>query len=178
MATWDVAPEGATHETEGMQVRRLRVKFRRGDFARARLGGPYDVVVISLALHQVKRSAGLRVLRAARAALGEGGRLFLLVKLTRDRYFQRMRQDPIWERVPGERNTWRRPRVRAKRGLGRLRWPRGPGRDWMMSALTPAELKAALRGLKVRHYREVVLRSEWDESEPVTHHVAEVVAEK
>jgi hypothetical protein len=50
-------------------------------------------------------------------------------------------------------------------------------RGWIQSALTPSELKKALRGLRIRHYREVVLRSDWETLEPVTHHVAEVVAE-
>jgi hypothetical protein len=47
-----------------------------------------------------------------------------------------------------------------------------------MSALTPSEIRAALGGLRLRHFREVVLQSDWDEPEPVTHQVVEVVAEK
>jgi SAM-dependent methyltransferase len=187
---------GATRKEGRARRARLRVKFRVGDFTRAQLRGPYDVIVISLALHQVKRSAGLRVLRAARRALREGGRLFLLVKLTRDRYFQRWKRSPDWEPVAGERNTLRRvashpqpwllPALKRKHSDDVA--PEGAPRQWriervrrrgqIQSALTPSELKAALRGLKVRHYREVVLRSDWDESERLTHHVAEVVAEK
>ncbi len=192
----NVAPRGATQKEGRARRARLRVKFRAGDFTRARLRGPYDVIVISLALHQVKRSAGLRVLRAARRVLREGGRLFLLVKLTRDRYFQRWKRSPDWEPVAGERNTLRRvashrqpwllPALKRKDSDDVA--PEGAPRQWrierarrrgqIQSALTPSELKAALRGLKVRHYREVVLRSDWDDSERVTHHVAEVVAEK
>jgi ribosomal protein L30/L7E len=123
----------------------------------------------------VRRSAALRTLRRARAALARGGRLFLLVKLTRDRYFQRIKKDPAWTPVPGERNTLRRRRVpeTPKHWRGRKR-----GRRWTLSALTPREIRAALRGLRLRRYSEAVLRSDWDEPQLVTHHLAEVVAEK
>ena len=168
--------------------RDVKIYFRNGDFTRRDWRGPYEVIVLSCVLHLMRRSAGLRVLRAARKALGEGGRLFLLVKLTRDRYFQRWKRDPDWEPVAGEKNTLRRvdeggarpqPHLRpgyggqAGRHLERVRW-----RGRIQSALAPSELKAALRGLRVRHYREVVLRSDWETPEQVTHHVAEVVAEK
>ena len=150
---------------------------------RGRPAWPYDVIVVSLALHQVRRSAALRVLRWSCQALAPGGQLFLMVKLTRDRLFQRARRNPAWRPVPGERNTFLRPQ-RRRRGYfhpGRPRRPR-----MILSALEPAEVRAALRGFKVRHYREVVLRSEWEEpegacpelAERVTHHVAEVVAER
>lgn len=173
--------------------RGLKLRLRRGDFTRLRQGfprlgsgqvggqartrfrGPYDVIVISGVLHQVRRSLALQVLRRARATLAPGGRLFLLVKLTRDGYFRQVRKDPNWIPVPGERNT--RRRVRApdppKYWRGRKR-----ARRWILSALTPGEVRNALRGLRLRHYREVVLRSDWEEPEPVTHHMAEVVAQK
>jgi SAM-dependent methyltransferase len=165
--------------------RGVKVRCRQVDFAQEPIEGPYDVIVISQVLHQERHSVGLRVLREARRALKPGGQIFLLAKLSRDRYFRRIRKDPAWSRMPGERNTWRRPRPR-RREWGRLSWPRGGGRDWVMSALTPSEIRAALRGprakergrLRLRHFREVVLRSDWDEPEPVTHQVAEVVAEK
>jgi len=131
----------------------------------------------------VRRSAALRVLARARAALAPGGRLFLLVKLTRDRYFQRIKKDVSWAPVPGERNTLRRRRVpeAPKYWRGRKR-----GRRWTLSALTPQEIRTALRGsrgqargrLRILWYREAVLRSEWQEPEPVTHDSAEVVAER
>jgi len=161
------------------QARRrgVKIRCRQVDFTRQSIEGLYDLIVISQALHQERRSVGLRVLRAARRALKPGGQLFLLAKLSRDRYFHRIRKDPAWRPMPGERNTWRRARPR-RREWGRLSWPRGGGKDWVMSALTLSEIKAALRGLKLRHCRAVVLRSEWEEAEPVTHHVAEVVAEK
>ncbi|MFQ5777508.1 MAG: class I SAM-dependent methyltransferase [Terriglobia bacterium] len=149
--------------------RRVELTCRQVDFARARFRGPYEVIVISNVLHQVRRSHALRVLRRARAALAPAGRLFLLVKLTSDRHFRRLRADPDWERVRGERNTFRSRR-----------------RGWMLSALEPGEVRAALRGLRIRHWREATLRSEWEEperacpelAEGVTHRVAEVVAEK
>lgn len=154
---------------------RLRVKFRGVDFTRARMRGRYDVIVISLALHQVRRSAALRVLRRACEALAPGGRLFLLVKLTRDRLFQRARRDWAWKPVPGERNTFFRP-PRRGRGYFHPGRPRPP--RMILSTLTPEEVRRALRGLKLRTYREVVLRSDWEEEEPVTHTVAEVVAQR
>jgi SAM-dependent methyltransferase len=163
--------------------RGVRLICRQRDFTRVRLQGSYDVIVISQALHHVRRSAGLRVLRAAGQALAPGGKLFLLVKLTDDRYFRRVSKDPNWERVPGERNTFRRvrapgeakywPRPASKRGTSRRR-----RRRWVLSALAAAEVKAAVRGLRIRHYRERVLRSDWEEAGPVTHQVAEVVAER
>ena len=104
-----------------------------------------------------------------------GGQLFLLVKLTRDLHFQRARRSPGWKPVPGERNTFLRPRERP-RGSFHAGRPRRP--LWVLSALTPAEVKRALRGLRIRHYRERVLRSDWEEAEPVTHTVAEVVARR
>jgi SAM-dependent methyltransferase len=157
--------------------RGAKVKCRQVDFTREPIKGQFDVIVISQALHQERHSVGLRVLREARRALASGGQLFLLAKLSRDRYFQRIRKDPAWTPVPGERNTWRRPRPRRQE-WGRLSWPRGGGRDWVMSTLTLGQIKRALRGLRLRHCRAVVLRSDWDEAEPVTHTVAEVVAEK
>jgi len=154
--------------------RGVRLKLRRGDFTRGRFRGPYDVIVVSNALHQVRRSAALRALARARAALTPGGRLFLLVKLTRDRYFRRLQKDPNWAAVPGERNTLRRRRA-----------PEVPSR-WILSALTPQEVRNALRGssgtargsLRILWYREAIFRSDWQEPEPVTHDSAEVVAEK
>lgn len=80
--------------------RGVRLACRRADFSRASLRGSYDVIVISQALNQVPRSTALRVLQAAREALEPGGRLFLLAKLTRDRYFQRWKRSREWERVP------------------------------------------------------------------------------
>src|SRR3989338_6279770 len=169
----------------GGQARRRTGKLivRRGDFTRARFRGPYDVIVVSNALHQVRRSAALRTLQRARAALAPGGRLFLLVKLTRDRYFQRIKKDASWAPVPRERNTLRRRRVpeAPKYWRGRKR-----GRRWTLSALTPQEIRTALRGsrgqargrLRILWYREAVLRSDWQEPEPVTHDSAEAVAEK
>ncbi|MEE8201894.1 MAG: methyltransferase domain-containing protein [Candidatus Acidoferrales bacterium] len=147
---------------------------RRGDFTRARPRAPYEVIVISNALHHVRRSQALRVLRRARRALAPGGLLFLLVKLTRDRYFRLRRQDPNWEPVPGERNTLRRVRGPAEYRCWRGRRKQ---RESLLSALEPAEVRRALRGLQFRHYRETVLRSEWEQP-AVTHHVAEMVAQK
>jgi SAM-dependent methyltransferase len=158
--------------------RGVRITARRVDFTRAPIEGPYDVIVISQALHQERRSVALRLLRQARRALAPGGQLFVLAKLTRDRYFQRLGKDSHWTPMPGERNTWRRPRLSERKQQGRLGWPRGGGRDWVMSALTAAEIRAALRGLRLRHFREVVLKSDWEEEELITHHVAEVVAER
>lgn len=142
----------------------LELTCHLGDFRRARLRGPYEVIVISNALHQVPRSAALRVLARARTALARGGLMFLLVKLARDRHFQRTQKDPNWQRWPGERNTLRHRRRR----------------DYVLSALEPAEVKAALRGLRIRHQREVTWRSawEWEEDAPVTHRLVEMVAEK
>lgn len=159
--------------------RGVRLTCRRIDFGREPLCGSYDVIVISQALNQVPRSTALRVLRAAREALAPGGRLFLLAKLTRDRYFQRWKRSREWQRVPGEKNTLRRLRppeaLSGKpRRIERVR-QRGV---WVQSTLTPAEVKRALTGLQIRHYREVVLRSEWETEETVTHTVAEVVAER
>lgn len=154
---------------------RLRVRFRWADFTRARFTGPYAVIVIANALHQVRRSQALGVLRRARAALGPGGQLFLLVKLTRDRYFQRTKKDPSWAPMPGERNTLRRLRPPGPPKFWRGRQRK---RRWVLSVLTPTEIKRALRGLRVRRYRELVLRSDWDEPRPVTHCLAELVAER
>ncbi|MCI0655519.1 MAG: class I SAM-dependent methyltransferase, partial [Acidobacteria bacterium] len=78
-----------------------RVRFRRVDFARAKVVGPYEVIVISQVLHHVPRSVALRVLRGTKRALAPGGRIFLLAKLAGDRYFQRWKQDPSWRAVPG-----------------------------------------------------------------------------
>ena len=177
--------EARLRQGSGGRARRRAGKLivRRSDFTRARLRGPFDVIVISNALHQVRRSAALRTLQRARAALAPGGRLFLLVKLTRDRYFQRTKRDASWGPVPGERNTLRRRRVpeAPKYWRGRKR-----GRRWTLSALTPREIRQALRGprgqargrLRILWYREAVFRSDWQEPEPVTHDSAEVVAEK
>ncbi|MDA2913759.1 methyltransferase domain-containing protein [Acidobacteriia bacterium AH_259_A11_L15] len=147
---------------------------RLGDFTRARFRGPYEVIVISNALHHVRRSQALRVLRRARRGLAPGGLLFLLVKLTRDRYFRLRRRDPNWSPVRGERNTLRRVRGPAEYRCWRGRRKQ---RASLLSALEPAEVRRALRGLQFRHYRETVLRSEWVRP-AVTHHVAEIVAQK
>ena len=80
---------------------KLKLVVRREDFTKGEWPGPYDVIVISQALHQVKRSAALRVLARAKKALVGGGRLFLLAKLTSDRHFQRVRRDPAWKQVFG-----------------------------------------------------------------------------
>jgi len=157
------------------------------------------VVVISQALHPLKRSEALRVLRRARRALAPGGRLFLLAKLTRDKHVRRVAASKEWKRVRGERNTWRRDIRKAKNDPARAgrksaqRQPEfHPGRRrrrWrLLSALTGGEIRRALRaplrqgfggrGLRLVEYREVVLRSDWEENEVVTHTVAEVVAEK
>lgn len=178
----------------------------------ANQGQKYDVIVISQALHQLKRSAALEVLRRAKAALKSGGRLFLLAKLTRDQHVRRVAGSPEWERVRGEKNTWRRlemgkvhptrPRpgpLPAQGGKAELdvapegatrQLRRGresgpefhagrPRRRWMLlSALTAGEIQRALRGLRLVCYREVVLRSDWEENAVVTHRVAEVVAER
>ncbi|MFQ5694611.1 MAG: class I SAM-dependent methyltransferase [Terriglobia bacterium] len=138
----------------------LALKARRGDFARGRWRGPYEVVVISFALHQLRRSTALRVLRRARKALAPNGTIFLLAKLVDDRYSESLQRREDWVPVAGERNTFRH----QKRG-------------WVLSAVEPGEIRAALRGLKVRHYRETVLTSRWG-NEPVGHRVAEVVAQR
>ncbi len=187
-------------EREGRYVREakqeakrrgVRLTVRRGDFTKAKVHGPYDVIVISQALHQVKRSAALRVLRRVAPLLrpplrlrsgqagfeGQaGGKLFLLVKLPSDRHVQRARRDPAWKAVRGEKNTWLRPGVLrlAVRGL-RIK-PRTP--QMILSALEPGEIRQALKGLRVRHWRTVVLRSDWEDDWRVTHTVAEVVAER
>lgn len=153
--------------------RGVRLKLRRGDFTRGRFRGPYDVIVVSNALHLVRRSAALRVLRQARTALVPGGRLFLLAKLTSDPNFRQRLGDPNWQAVPGERNTLRRVRGPAEYRCWRGRLKR---RSWLLSALEPAEIKSALRRLPLRQYREVVLRSQWGET--VRHHLAELVAQK
>lgn len=181
----------------GGRVRRplLRVKFRQGDFTRLRsLGcggqararflrsgsgqvrGPYEVIVISCVLHMMRQSTAVRVLRRAKAALAKGGRLFLLVKLTHDRRFRQFQRDPAWQPVRGERNTLRH---RSGRAVG-YRGHRGSRLiiSPVQSRFEPRELRRALRGLRVVHFREVVLRSEWEHPRPVTHTVAEVVAEK
>ena len=154
---------------------KLKLVVRREDFTTAKLREPYDVIVISQALHQVKRSAALRVLRRIKGVLTQGGRLFLLAKLTSDRHFQRVRRDPAWKAVKGERNTWLRP-VARKRGSYHPGRPRRP--QMILSALELGEIRQALKGLRVVHWRVVVLRSDWEEEVPVTHTVAEVVAEK
>src|SRR3990172_5741839 len=158
--------------------RGVRLKLRRGDFSRGRFRGPYDVIVVSNALHQVRRSAALRVLARARAALAPGGRLFLLLHITRARDFQRVQKDPNWAAVPGERNTLRRRRAPEAPKYWRGRKRR---RRWILSALTAQEVRNALRGssgkarggLRILWYREAVFRSEWHEPEPVTHDSAE-----
>ncbi|MCI0657963.1 MAG: class I SAM-dependent methyltransferase, partial [Acidobacteria bacterium] len=159
------------------RARELKVGLvvRRGDFTKGKWHGLYEVIVISQALHQVKRSAALKVLRRAKQALAHGGRLFLLVKLTSDRHFQRVRRDPAWRAAPRERNTFLRPQAR-KRGHYHPGRPRTP--QMFLSALEPREIRQALKGLRVRHWRQVVLRSDWEEEQPVTHTVAEVVAER
>jgi SAM-dependent methyltransferase len=154
---------------------RGRLTCQRVDFARAKFRGPYHVIVISNALHQVRRSAALRVLRRARRALARRGLLFLVAKLARDREFQRAWRNPAWRRVPGERNTLFRPR---RQGAREYHPGRPRRRRMILSALTPADIKRTLRGLKPRHYAEAMLRSDWEEDEPVTHTVAEVVAER
>lgn len=167
--------------------RGVRLTCVEKDFTRLpRRGRPprrYDVVVISLALHQVRRSAALRVLRWTRRALAPGGQLFLMVKLTGDRYFQRVQATRGWKKVTGEKNTLLRPQTP---GRGYFHAGRPRRRRLFLSALTPGEVQQALRGprgkargrLRIRHWREVVLRSDWEEAEPVTHHMAEVVAQK
>ena len=179
---WELNARYVSEARREARRRGVKLVCRRKDFTRARLAGPYEVIVISGALHQVKRSAALRVLRQARSALAppsqgqtSGGQLFLLVKLTRDRHFQRALCSPGWKPVPGERNTFLRPRERP-RGSFHVGRPRRP--LWVLSALTPAEVKRALRGLRIQQYRERVLRSDWEEAEPVTHTVAEVVARR
>lgn len=183
-----------------------RLVVRHGDFVRGKWGGKYDVVVISQALHQVRRSEALKVLRKAatrlraplrlrfpRQARGlhfattgqgryggqaggqAGGRLFLLVKLTSDRHFQRVRRDPAWKPAPGEKNTFLRPEKR-RRGRYHPGRPRTP--QMVLSALEPREIRRALTGLRVVRWRTVVLKSDWEEDRPVTHTVAEVVAER
>jgi len=186
-----------------------RLRVQQGDFARGDWRGPYDVIVISQALHQLKRSEALRVLRRAKKALrpalrprgprgfgGQGGgRLFLLAKLTRDKHVRRVAQSAEWERVRGEKNTWRRL-IRKPKSEKRKPGERGPEfhpgrlrRRWtLLSALTRGEIRGALRGLRLVHYREVVLQSDWcaqgasasggEENAVVTHTVAEVVGER
>jgi SAM-dependent methyltransferase len=164
----------------------VRLQVRRGDFTRGGWRGPYDVIVISQALHQVKRSAALKVLARAKKALAGGGRLFLLVKLLRDRHIQRVRKDPAWKPMRGEKNTWRRPvalrlaarGLRIKRKRGSYHRGRPHTRQMILSALEPGEIRKALKGLRVRHWRTVVLRSDWEDDWRVTHTVAEVVAER
>lgn len=165
----DVGSKGATSRFGS-------VILRQGDFTRARFRGPYDVIVISCVLHMMRQSAAVLVLRRAKAALARGGRLFLLVKLTHDRRFREFQRSPGWEPVRGERNTLRR---RGGRGLA-FRGPRGTTLKVspVQSRFEPGELRRALRGLRVVHYREVVLRSEWEHPRPVTHTVAEVVGER
>ena len=168
--------------------RRFQLRARCGDFGRmewARGDRTYDVIVISQALHQLKRSEALEVLRRAKATLAPGGRLFLLAKLTRDRHVRRVAESEEWERVPGEKNTWRRAvrtSKREARNSGERQPEFHPGRvrrRWtLLSALTAGEIRRALRGLKLVHYREVVLRSDWEENAVVTHTVAEVVGER
>lgn len=179
---WETHRPYLTEARREARRRGVTLLCSQKDFTRARLRGPYEVIVISGALHQVKRSAALRVLRQARAALAPpssgqapGGKLFLLVKLTRDLHFQRARAAAGWKPMPGERNTFLRPPQRPRGSFhpGRSRRPL-----WVLSALTRAEVKGALRGLRIRHYRERVLRSDWEEAEPVTHTLAEVVAQR
>ncbi len=171
---WELDRRYVAEARREAKRRGLRVALRPVDFTRARPRAPYEVIVISNALHHVRRSQALRVLRRARRALAPGGLLFLLVKLTRDRYFRLRRQDPNWEPVPGERNTLRRVRGPAEYRCWRGRRKQ---RASLLSALEPAEVRRALRGLQFRHYRETVLRSEWEQP-AVTHHVAEIVAQK
>ncbi len=165
--------------------RGVRLTIRRGDFTKARFAKPYEVIVISQALHQVKRSAALRVLERAKKALVPWGRLFLLVKLTSDRHVQRAQRDPAWKAVRGEKNTWLRPGVLRlaarglrikKRGSYHAGRPRTP--QMILSGLEPQEIRRALKGLRVRHWRTVVLGSDWEDDWRVTHTVAEVVAER
>jgi len=172
---WEVDRRYVREARQEARRRGVRLAIRRGDFARRGWRGPYDVIVISQALHQVRRSAALRVLERAKKALAPGGRLFLLAKLTSDRHVQRVRSNPGWKPVPGERNTFLRPQAR-KRGHYHRGRPRPPA--MLLSALEPKEIRRALKGLKLRHWRTVVLRSDWEEELPVTHTVAEVVAEK
>lgn len=177
------------HEVEGWEAERryvvearreakrrgVRLMIRRGDFTRGGWRGRYDIIVISQALHQVRQSAALKVLAQAKKMLVPGGKLFLLAKLTSDRHVERVRRDPAWRPMRGEKNTWLRPEAR-KRGSyhpGRTRTP-----QMILSALEPGEIRQALKGLRVRHWRTVVLRSDWEEEQPVTHTVAEVVAER
>jgi SAM-dependent methyltransferase len=172
---WEVEARYVREARREARRRNVRLRARQGDFARGDCRGPYDVIVISQALHQLKRSAALAVLRRAKRALAPGGRLFLLAKLIRDRHVRRVTTSVEWERVPGERNTWRRGAPRGRREFHRRR----PRRRWtLLSALTGGEIREALRGLKLAHYREVVLRSDWEENAEVTHTVAEVVAER
>ncbi len=172
---WELNASYVTEARREARRRGLKLLCQRKDFTRTRLRGPYEVIVISGALHQVKRSAALRVLRQARAALSRSGKLFLLAKLTRDRHFRRARAAPGFKPMPGEHNTFLRP-PRRPRGSFHAGRPRRP--LWVLSALTPAEVKRALRGLRIQHYRERVLHSDWEEAEPVTHTLAEVVAQR
>ena len=167
------APRPATRENRGSV--HGKVKVRRGDFTKGKWRGPYDVIVISQALHQMRHSAALRVLERAARALAPGGRLFLLAKLTSDRHVQRVQSDPAWKPMPDERNTFLRPEAR-KRGHYHRGRPRPPA--MILSALEPREIRQALKGLRVCHWRTVVLRSDWEEERLVTHTVAEVVAER
>jgi len=172
---WEVDRRYAREARQEAKRRRVRLTIRRTNFTKGGWRGPYEVIVISQALHQVRRSAALRVLERAKKALAPGGELFLLAKLTSDRHVQRVRRDPAWKQVVGERNTFLRPEAR-KRGHYHRGRPRPPA--MILSALEPGEIRRALKGLKLRYWRTVVLRSDWEEEVPVTHTVAEVVAEK
>lgn len=172
---WELDGRYVREAREESRRRGVRVRVRRGNFARGEWRGPYEAIVISQALHQLKRSEALRVLRRARAALARGGRLFLLAKLRRDKHVSRVAASEEWERVRGERNTWRRSAPRGRRSFHAGR----PRRRWsLLSALTEGEIRRALRGLRLAHYRELVLRSDWEENAVVTHTVAEVVGVK
>ncbi len=171
----DVGKSIAKLEARNPKLGDGKLVVRKGDFTRGGWRGPYEVIVISQALHQVRRSVALQVLERAKKALAPGGRFFLLAKLTSDRHVQWVRRNPGWKPVPGERNTFLRPEAR-KRGHYHRGRPRPPA--MLLSALEPKEIRLALKGLKLRHWRTVVLRSDWEEEPPVTHTVAEVVAEK
>ena len=98
------------------------------------------------------------------------------MKLTSDRHIQRARRNQEWKPVRGEKNTWLRRGVLRLAGRGLRIKPRTP--QMILSALTAAEIRRALKGLRVRHWRTVVLGSDWEDDWKVTHTVAEVVAEK
>lgn len=153
------------------RLRGVRLVCRRGDFTRARLTGPYDVILIGGVLHMMRRSTALRVLGQARQALARRGLLFLLVKVSDDPFFRKLQSDPNWKPVRGERNTLRHQR-------GTLRGPRGRALSRVQSRLEPREVQRALRGLRVRHNRRVVLQSMWDGETGVRHCMVEVVAER